>query len=633
MKYRYRLYFIQLFIVLNGYSQNQYSVSLIPKELKENSAVVVRSKEVKFTINSTSSSTLHSFEAITILNVKGRGHSIKAIFYDKLSKVVSLSASVYDGNGVLVKKLKSGDFEDRSAISGFSLYEDSRAKVADLSTTHYPFTIELEYEQEFKYLFIIPSFHPVWDEHMSAQFAKYTLSFPTGERPRFKLNNIDRGFDFYESDKEVKWSFKNIQSFTQEKYGPPWSEIIPEIKVAPTKFEYDGYSGNMQSWESFGSWIKSLNENRNELPAKTKLKVSELTEGLNSIEEKSRALYEYLQNKTRYVSIQLGIGGYQPFEAKLVDEVGYGDCKALSNYMIALLGEAGIKANYNLIKAGSDASPIDVSFPSSQFNHVIVSVPNGADTLWLECTSQTNPFNYLGSFTRQRHALSITEEGATMVKTPDHKGDNAIRKKLVVQIDEKGSATINCSSTYHGNQYEYDNLNYLSSSNLSEQKKWIERSIKLPSFHIENFTFENYDSKLPKVDIVYILKTDRLVSINGKRIFLEPNILSKRPVYFSSPDGRTSDVIIKRSIVEYDSIEFNIPETLYAEYIPENKSISNQFGSYEVTYTLSGGKMIYCRKFILKEGRYAVEDYPALCDFNKEVSRTDNIKMAFLKKT
>lgn len=79
--------------------------------------------------------------------------------------------------------------------------------------------------------------------------------------------------------------------------------------------------------------------------------------------------------------------------------------KILSNYTIALLKEAGIKGYYTIIRAGRNARPIQPNFPSNQFNHVIVSVPNGKDTLWLECTSQTNPFGYQGTFTEDRWAL------------------------------------------------------------------------------------------------------------------------------------------------------------------------------------------------------------------------------------
>jgi transglutaminase-like putative cysteine protease len=110
----------------------------------------------------------------------------------------------------------------------------------------------------------------------------------------------------------------------------------------------------MATWDDFGKWVAVLNHGRDELPAKTKQEITALTSGMKTVEEKTKVLYEFLQNKTRYVGIQLGIGGYQPFEASVVDETGYGDCKALSNYMVSMLKAVGIKANYCLINAGSN---------------------------------------------------------------------------------------------------------------------------------------------------------------------------------------------------------------------------------------------------------------------------------------
>lgn len=623
-----------ILVSLSSFGQDNYNVQLIPDNLKEGASVIVRNKEERFEIKSKSSAAYYSLMAITILNAKGRDHAIKAVAYDQLTKVVELRASVYDGSGKLIKKLKSSDFEDRSAISGFTLYQDNRIKIADLSTVQYPYTIEMEYELEFKFLFFIPTFYPIWDEGMSAQRAKYTLGFLSGTKPRVVPQNLDKiDYTFDDGDETMSWTFRNIEAFKREENGPHWEDLIPAIVSAPTNFEYDGYSGNMSSWENFGAWIMELNSGRDNLSEETKQVVKELTKGLKTIEDKSRVLYQFLQHKTRYVSIQLGIGGFQPFDAKVVDKVGYGDCKALSNYMVALLKEAGVYSNYTLIRAGNNQPPIDHSFPSTQFNHVIVAVPNDADTLWLECTSQLNPFGYLGSFTGNRKALAISENGSRIVETPKDVEENYMIRKLKVEIDEEGLALVNAHVVYSGIQYERDHLNVINNTNKAEQRRWIEQSITIPSFQIESFAFENLSPEEPKVVIDYSLQVKRLASISGKRFFLSPNLLGKMPIKYSSPEGRKTGVLIQEDIVEFDTVEFTIPQSMYPEFIPEGKSLSNQFGEYMVRYSVSDGKMIYYRKFILNQGRYSVDEYKELCAFNKEVSRSDNTKIAFLNKT
>jgi hypothetical protein len=229
----------------------------------------------------------------------------------------------------------------------------------------------------------------------------------------------------------------------------------------------------MDSWDNYAKWIISLNTGRDVLPESTKKHIHELTANAKTTEEKVRLLYEYLQSKTRYVGIQLGIGGYQPFEASVVDQTGYGDCKALSNYMVSMLKEVGISANYTLIKGGAGESDIDVSFPSSQFNHVIVAVPGKADTLWLECTSQTNPFGYLGDFTGDRHALMITNDGGKIVKTPSYTAtDNTQSRTAEVFVQPTGDAKAKIKTTYCGLQYENGELSRVVNTQYDEQKKY-----------------------------------------------------------------------------------------------------------------------------------------------------------------
>jgi len=633
-----KLAHVYLFILLGsyqlGYGQANYDVTNIPEEVLANANVIVRNREVHFAIESTSKATYHVLEAVTILNAKGRSHAVKAIYYDRLTKITQLRASLFSSNGSILKKYKASDFSDHSAISGFSLYEDNRVKVGDFTAPTYPYTLEIEYQLDFNFLFYIPPFYPVWDEHMSAQQASYKLTYPIENEPRFVLRNMDGArVESQQASGEHTWNFENINAFTLEKYGPHWTEITPTILAAPLIFEFEGYKGNMDTWENFGKWINQLNEGRDELPPATKIKVKELLQNQSSIEEKVSVLYEYLQNRTRYVSIQLGIGGFQPFDARTVDEVGYGDCKALSNYMIALLKEAGINSNYTLIRAGENAAPIDYDFPSTQFNHVIVSVPNGLDTLWLECTSQTNPFGYLGSFTSDRAALAITKQGGRIVKTPVHRGTNNKVQNLKVRINENGSSIIEGTTSYQGLYYERDEINNVADAGADRQKKWIAENFELPSFKINEFSFSKEVQGSPKVMVNFELMVDRLASVSGKRLFVTPNLMNKLPIYFQQDENRKQDIIVSRSIEEIDTIEFILPENLYPEFIPNERQLSSKFGEYQIRFELGQGRLLFIRKLILKKGRYLAEDYSLICDFNRDISKTDNTRIAFLNKT
>ena len=118
----------------------------------------------------------------------------------------------------------------------------------------------------------------------------------------------------------------------------------------------------------------------------------------------------------RYVSIQLGIGGFKPSAAKFVDEKKYGDCKALTNYMKNLLSVVGIASYPALINAGYNKYPADTRFPSDPFNHVILCVPMEKDTVWLECTSNNAKAGFFGLLYRKQKCFIDYREGRGISK-------------------------------------------------------------------------------------------------------------------------------------------------------------------------------------------------------------------------
>lgn len=613
----------------------KYPVSAIPEESKAGMYAVIREQEEKFEINAANSSTHYYRIVITILNSNGKNFAHHVAGYDKFTTLESFKAIAYDEQGKVIKKLKQNEIIDRSAYDGSSLFSDNRIKIADVSQATYPYTVEFEYTEQNKFLFYIPSFHLYDDDEVFIQKTKYSLVFPEGQKPRYKLFNIKDPVITKEGNKGAfVWSFENIRPNKFESMSAGTNKTVPHILAGPTDFEFDGYKGRLDTWSNYGKWQTSLNEGRGTLPEATVLKIKQLTKDANSVEEKSRILYKYMQEKTRYVGVQLGIGGWQPFEAKVVDQTGYGDCKALSNYMIALLKEAGVKGYYTKIRAGKDSEDMDVLFPSTQSNHVIVSVPNGADTIWLECTSQTNPFGYMGTFTGNRHALMVTESGGKIVRTPSYGIDQNLQSTSAdITISLTGDAKAKVKTIYSGLQYENNGLDFVVNQSYDDQKKWVQNNTQIPVFDVATFSMQNQKDKVPSAIVNVELGLKKYASVSGKRIFLTPNMMNKSTFVPEKLESRRTDIERRMAYTDIDSMHYHLPEGIYPEFLPEPIRINSRFGEYETQFKLDGNGLIYIRKIKIKSGEFPAASYNELIDFYKSINKADNTKIVFLSKT
>jgi transglutaminase-like putative cysteine protease len=613
----------------------QYPVSQIPEEMKKGMYAVIRFHEIRWNIQSKKSSSIYFKQVITILNARGKDNAELVVGYDKLTSIKSFKGAVYNAQGKEIKKLKQSDIVDQSDFDG-SLYSDNRLKYADLTQATYPYTVEFEYEVQLKYLYSGPDYFLYDDDEISTQKTSYIISYPVDLKPRYKLINIKE--PSFEKSKDGKdqmvWAFENVKPTKFERLSPDQEQIIPNIKASPVSFEYGGYEGRMDTWKEYGLWQAKLNAGRNNLTEEAKQKARELTKNATTPEEKTKILYEYLQNKTRYVSIQEGIGGLQPFDAKTVDQTGYGDCKALSNYMVSLLGEVGITGYYTKIKAGSEEDEIDKDFPSAQTNHVIVAVPNGKDTLWLECTNQTNPFNWMGSFTGDRYAMMVTEKGGVLVRTPSYPAEvNVQARNAKVILKSTGNAKATVKTTYRGLQYENDGLNFHLDDQYDNQKKWIQDNTQIPSFDLIKFSVKNNKAKIPSAEVETDLVLNRFASVSGKRIFLTPNLMNRSTYIPEKLESRKTNVVLRTPYVDIDTIRYQIPEEIYPEFLPEPVKFSSRFGEYEASFKIDQGSLLYVRRVKMKKGEFPAESYTELIDFYKNMNKADNTKIVFVTKT
>lgn len=612
----------------------KYPVSQIPESLKKGMYAVIRDSKTTIEIKSENSLTKSHVIAITILNSNAANFAQLAVVYDKFSVVKNFKGTIYDSFGSVVKRSKPSDIIDQSN-SGGSLFSDNRFKMLDLTYAIYPFTVEFEYEIDEKKLYDIADFYLYEDDEVSIQKINFSLIFGVSNEPRIKLFKVQTPIESnLDNKKKLEWTFENFIPEKFEILSPDDRKIIPHILIAPKRFEYDGYPGNMESWKQYGEWQLSLNRNRDALPESTKQKVIELTESLTTVKSKTKVLYEYLQSKTRYVNISLGIGGLQPFPADIVDKTGYSDCKGLSNYMISLLAAAKIKGYYTKIMAGNQNTEIDTTFPSHQTNHIIVGVPNGIDTIWLECTSQNNPFNYLGRFTGDRNALMVTEDGGKIVHTHKYPAEVNTKYTLAdINLTLEGNATAKVTTKYSGLQYENNYLYAVLDDQYDNQKKWVLNNTQIPTFDLVSFKMKNYKDEIPTAVVDLDLTLRKFASVSGKRLFLTPNLMNRSSFIPEKLEQRKSNVVLRTPYIDIDTIRYHVPEEIYPEFLPEPVVIKSAFGEYEARYIVDQGSIVYIRRMKRNKGEFPPDTYNDLINFYRAINKADNTKIVFLNKT
>jgi hypothetical protein len=469
---KYLLLFFSLILFLVLRAEFQYPVSDIPDTLLKDANAVLRSSVSILEINSESDALFYEKTVLTVLNKHGKKYADFVEFYDKHRKILDIKISIFDKYGEQIEGVKQSEIMDYSAVSGFSIYEDNRLKFYKPQLKSYPYTIVAEYTYSFSGFVGFQAWMPQKGDDVAVEHASLKVVTNNKGSVRYLQKNFDSKAVITAKGNTTiyEWSLSNLPAFEFEDFSPPPTEILPLVVLAPSGFSYGGIKGSLESWESFGEWINKLLEGRDKITEGTAAIVRDLVKDTNDTIEKIKRVYEYVQGKTRYVSIQVGIGGYQPYEAAVVDQCGYGDCKALTNYTKALLKAVDIPSNYVLVKAGREKQDILTDFPSQQFNHVILAVPLQNDTVWLECTSQDIPFGYLGSFTNDRHVLMITDEGGKLVKTPDYPQDmNRKDCWANVEIAEDGAGEASIHSSYSG--LLYDEVSGMINEDKLEQKK------------------------------------------------------------------------------------------------------------------------------------------------------------------
>lgn len=567
---------------------------------------------------------------IRINNRAGEDFCKIQIPFSPMVKVKNIHASILNSLGKEVRRLDSDEITERSLIQAYSFYEDDMVKEFILKHNAYPYTIRWSYQYQQKEFLHIQNWSPVFSPSIPTLEADLWVTYPPNYELKYRNQLLEEPIKENSSNNMVSlhWHTDFRNPLKEEVWAPSLSDYQPEVWVVPENFIFS-IPGSFKSWISFGIWQEGILAGLDVLPPAEELMVRKLTDTLRDASSKVRALYHYLQDQTRYINISIETGGLKPYPASYVAQMKYGDCKALANYMKAMLKVAGIQALYAKVKAGVGVAAIDTSFPAQQFNHVILYLPAVNNGLWLDCTSK-DAMGYLGPFIQNRYAFVVNGTHSMFKKIPKLQPEQVQETRKFVFYAYNEIAKAECKTWLKGEQYEL--LSELGrNSTKNDRKRIIHKRFAGSDLQIDTFNVATPSRDSTWVELNYLALTSTIYKYVNKTLLLQ-NLAFGLPK-FEKPTLRKLPLSIEFPFFKVDTLVYFLPQGYQVSHSLDPIELHTNFGSYSLSLTNANNRISLVKKLKINQGVYPIETYDTYYSFYTQVYEAEHSILAACTKS
>ena len=371
-----------------------------------------------------------------------------------------------------------------------------------------------------------------------------------------------------------------------------------------------------------GAWYAGLSEPRRSPDGIVSQKAKELTAAAPDTLSKIRALAEFAQREIRYVSIQIGLGGFQPHPAPGILANRYGDCKDKATLLAALLKTVGIDSHFIVIH--TDRGGVNLQSPVSlgSFNHVILAIrlpddvpdagldslvrhPTLGRLLVFDPTMPTTPLGRLPYYLQDNTGLLVA--GGTgellLLPRPGPEG-NVLDRKGQLVLTGDGALAGQIVETRRG--AEADSLRYqIQSATEAERRKYLETflSHSFASFSLQSFEFKNLEDARGDLVVSYRFVASGYAKRAGGYLVVRPRIVGNKAVDIASRDKKPRRYPIDLETTSHARDEFTIdlPIGWDVESLPKPVALEAGFAAYSSRTEAAGRTLVYRREYRLIE--------------------------------
>jgi len=394
----------------------------------------------------------------------------------------------------------------------------------------------------------------------------------------------------------------------EEPLMPVTEELVPFLRLS-----------NQKNWDYIFNWYADFQKKRIKITKEIQQIADSLTKGLNTHEEKTAALYHWIQRNIRYISIKgsasSGVSGH---EATQTLQNGYGDCTDKAILFSTLLKAANIEA-YPVYLHTYPGPRLIKEIPSFWGNHAIVEIfPEKNKHYFLDPVSEYHRYPSFASMDHGTDAICAQKSRIDFIEVPAPE-DNRREYTYSIELNETDTAIVTFQSGYNGS-YEANIRAYWERLEEKEKKKQFEQMAKRVSSNAEliDYDLENLTdiSKPLKMTIKY--KVPELLKKQGDLYILKlPELEERYTKNELSLSNRNYDLIYDTSEEITHTYKITLPEKMKVLSIPEEFSLKGKNAGYTASYTKKADTLIFNDTWkqeskIIRVSEY--ENYRNLCN-------------------
>ncbi len=468
-----------------------------------------------------------------------------------------------------------------------------------------------------------PSLEDVFDfqGRLPVLRARYSLTVPPGWTAECLAVNWGRLEESPEPSalSILKLEVRDVPAISEEPYMPAEISLAGRllIRAKPAGPDPRSFSG----WSDMGAWYDELCRGRRAPDNRISAQVAQLSAGADDILGRIRALSEFVQKEIRYVSIQIGIGGFQPHHASSVLEKRYGDCKDKTILLSAMLASIGIESFPVIVNTDRGFVSPDSPVSLYSFNHAVLAIrlpddvpgdgldglvshPRFGRLLVFDPTMPTTPLGRLPYYLQDNTGLLVAGGGELVHLPRAAPESNLLERTGRFRITGDGDLVGEVREVRRGSSA--DILRYrMQAATETERRKYLETflSDSLPSFSLKGYEFENLDSDQDALLVRYTLSAPAYARRAGGFTVVRPRVVGRKAIDLTSRERtpRRHPMDLETTVLARDEFVFELPDGLVPESLPKPMDLEAGFAAYRSKVEHVDGALVYKREYRLAE--------------------------------